>query len=184
MMASFGSCGLPGVLHYCLLPLIKYLVSQLLAAQQRLDHTGSAGQDRGKKVEEKKKEWGKGEWAMWKQLFCLLFLLSCFVFCSVSCIYYFQYHGGFHNLLCVSVQQPKFETGHILRESEYGWGSCSLSPSPKRVFFPEKFVQIADQKDEILPRLRLGNVSRRPVNCQHCECTACLRVSSSHLGFS
>lgn len=61
MMASFGSCGLPGVLHYCLLPLIKYLVSQLLAAQQRLDHTGSAGQDRGKKVEEKKKEWGKGE---------------------------------------------------------------------------------------------------------------------------
>lgn len=54
MMASFGSYGLPGVLHYCLLPLIKYLVSQLLAAQQRLDHTGSAGQDSGKKVEEKR----------------------------------------------------------------------------------------------------------------------------------
>lgn len=60
MMASFGSCGLPGVLHYCLLPLIKYLVSQLLAAQQRLDHTGSAGQDRGKKVEEKKRSGGRG----------------------------------------------------------------------------------------------------------------------------
>jgi len=61
MMASFGSYGLPGVLHYCLLPLIKYLLSQLLAAQQRLDHTGSPGQDRGKKVEGKKKDWGKGE---------------------------------------------------------------------------------------------------------------------------
>lgn len=60
MMASFGSYGLPGVLRYSLLPLIKYLMSQLLAAQQRLDHTGPAGQGRGKKVEEKK-EWGKRE---------------------------------------------------------------------------------------------------------------------------
>lgn len=59
MMASVGSSGLPGVLHYCLLPLIKYLVSQLLAAQQRLDHTGAAGQDRGEKVEGKKEQ-GKG----------------------------------------------------------------------------------------------------------------------------
>lgn len=55
MVAPLGSSGSPGVLHYCLL--IKYLVSQLLAAQQRLDHTGSAGQEGGRKVEIK----GAGE---------------------------------------------------------------------------------------------------------------------------
>lgn len=86
MMASFGSCGLPGVLHYCLLPLIKYLVSQLLAAQQRLDHTGSAGQDRGKKVEEKKK--GVGEGGMSYVKAAVLAAVSAFLLCVLQCLLY------------------------------------------------------------------------------------------------
>lgn len=58
---------------------------QLLAAQPRLDLLGR-GEVKGWR---KEKEWGKGERAVWKQLFWLLLLLSCFVFCSISPLDYF-----------------------------------------------------------------------------------------------
>lgn len=147
MMASFGSCGLAGVLYYCLLPLKKKKPCvTALRAQQRLDHTVSAAQEMGEML--KSKVWGLGG-AVGKQLLGLMFLLSSFVFCSASWIYYFQYCSCFHSLVCAGVQQSKFESIHILRQYKYGWGFCFLPLSfllLKTDFFPEKYVQITIRK--------------------------------------
>lgn len=184
MMASFGSYGLPGVLHYCLLPLIKYLVSQLLAAQQRLDHTGSAGQDRGKKVEEKKRSRGRGNELLESSCFgcCFCFPALCSAVSPVFITFNIMVVFTIHFPLVSS--SPSLKPATSWERASTVDGLVPFLPPPKPVFFPEKLVQIANQKDEILPRLHFGNVSGSPVNCQHCEHTAYLQISSSRLAFS
>lgn len=147
MMASFGSCGLAGVLYYCLLPLKKKkTLCHSTESSAKVGPHSVCCSGNGWNVEEQ----GVGAgWSCWKAAFGTDVSAFQLVFCSASWIYYFQYCSCFHSLVCAGVQQSKFESIHILRQYKYGWGFCFLPLSfllLKTDFFPEKYVQIPIRK--------------------------------------
>lgn len=202
MMASFGSCGLAGVLYYCLLPLKKKkTLCHSTESSAKVGPHSVCCSGNGWNVEEQ----GVGAgWSCWKAAFGTD--VSAFQLCLLQCLLdlllpILQLFSQFSLCWCPAVQvwkHPHFETIQVWLRILF---PSSLFPSPQNWFLSWKICpnnyqkKVKDDRDDVLiilaGFLSVVNIINILPPCEYCvvfetllQTFPCLSLVSSSSSFT